>query len=754
MTEMLWLALIAGVLFPAGVVAIRASNTRRWQDTSVVYTLRFPLQVEHSAVTNFIAGLAGLVAPRWHRPTSVRAVVIEVTATEDGISHRLITSRSLAPIVTAQLRASMPSVRVEQEAPGRGPSPDHATELGLSDSTRPLRIDQPEAIARGLLSGLFPLQGQEEAVTLQYVLSPIGPLPAASRSDAGSATLVPLIKGVPARVPNPEEIKARRDKQAHPLFAAAIRVGVGAQDRSRQRQLMQRVLASFHLANAPGAHLFRRAGASRAIAERIARRSLPLLNYPISLNAAELTGLVAFPLGKAALPGLKLGGCRLLPPAPEIPSHGRVLARANFPGAERPLALSVAASMRHLHVCGPTGVGKSTLLLNLMSQDIASGRGMALLDPKGDLVDDLLDRVPLDRAADVIVLDPSDEGRPVGFNLLAGASESSELLVDQLVGIFHRLYQAFWGPRTDDILRSALLTLVTEPGMTLCEVPLLLTDPSFRRRLVGRLDDPVGLGPFWAWYEGMSDAERAAAIGPVMNKLRSFFLRRRIRNVIGQTDGRLDLDHVIAGNKVLLVNLSKGRLGEEASALLGSLVMARLWQSIQKRAGLPQADRSPFFAYIDEAQDFLNLPSDLADVLVQARSAGCSLTLSHQHLAQLPLALRTAVLANAGSRVIFQTSAADARVFAKELSPHLEAQDLQGLDRFEVVAKLAVDSGVAAPVTGIALPPSLPLGHASTIRETSRSQWGRDRNAVEADIFKRHGERPGPGPIGRQRRTS
>lgn len=753
MTEAHWLALIAGLLFPAGVLVIRASNNREWADSAVIYTLRFPLQADHPAVTNFIAGLAGLVAPRWYRPTAVRAVVIEVTATEDGISHRLITSRSLAPIVTAQLRASLPSVRVEQEEPGRRPSPDHATELGLSDSSRRLRIDQPEAIARGLLSGLLPLR-DHEVVTLQYVLTPIGPLPAVSRSDSGSAAFMPLIKGVPARVPNAEEIKARRDKQSHPLFAAAIRIGIATEDKSRQRQLMQRVLAGFHLANVPGAHLLRKAGSSRTIAARIARRSLPLLHYPISVNAAELTGLVAFPLGKSALPGLKLGGCRLLPAAPEIPSAGRVLARANFPGSERPLALSVAASLRHLHVCGPTGVGKSTLLMSLMTQDIASGRGLALLDPKGDLVDDLLDRIPLDRAADVIVLDPSDEGRPVGFNLLTGASESPELLVDQLVGIFHRLYQAFWGPRTDDILRSALLTLVTEPGMTLCEVPLLLTDPSFRRRLVGRLDDPVGLGPFWAWYEGMSDAERAAAIGPVMNKLRSFLLRRRIRNVIGQADAQLDLDHVIAGNKVLLVNLSKGRLGEEASALLGSLVMARLWQSIQKRAGLPQAGRSPFFAYIDEAQDFMNLPMDLTDVLVSARSAGCSLTISHQHLAQLPIALRNAVLANAGSRVIFQTGAADARVFAKELTPHLEAQDLQGLDRYEVVAKLAVDSGVAAPVTGVALPPSVSLGNASAIRDTSRSQWGRDRHAVEADIFKRHGERLGPGPIGRQRRTS
>src|SRR5207237_857633 len=162
--------------------------------------------------------------------------------------------------------------------------------------------------------------------------------------------------------------------------------------------------------------------------------------------------------------------------------------------------------------------------------------------------------------------------------------------VDQVVFLFSHIFAAYWGPRTDDILRAALLTLIRQPGMTLVEVPLLLTDPGFRRRLTAGLDDPVGLEPFWAWYEALSVAERANVVAPLMNKLRATLLRRRVRNVIGQTGG-LDLDAVLSGRKLLFVSLSKGLLGDEAAALIGALVIARLWQAVQKRAGLAHSDR-------------------------------------------------------------------------------------------------------------------------------------------------------------------
>ena len=547
--------------------------------------------------------------------------------------------------------------------------------------------------------------------------------------------------------------RAARAKQAFPLFGAAIRLGAVADKPAARRQLA-RVTAAFHSANAPGAHLHRRFGSSSRTARRLFRRAVPLVAYPAHLNALELTGLVAFPLGPSPLPGLVLGGSRHLAPASIIPMVGRVVARSNYPGAERPMAISPADSLQHLHVIGPTGVGKSTLLLNLITGDIAAGRGVVVLDPKGDLARDVLDRVPAERVGDVVLIDPTDDARPVGLNPLAGAETNPELVVEQVVGLFHQLYRAFWGPRTDDILRSALLTLVADPSLTLCEVPLLLTDPAVRRRLTGRIDDPIALGPFWAWYEAMSDAERAAAVGPVLNKLRAFLLRRRIRNVIGQPKPAFSLDRALADGQIVLVSLAKGLLGEEAAALVGSLFVAQLWQAVQRRASQPASARPPVFAFIDEMQDYLNLPTSIGDLLAQARGLGLGLTLAHQHLGQLPPALRQAVLANARSRVVFQTAADDARTLARELAPHLEAVDLRGLAAREVVVTLAAGAQVSTPATGQTLPPPPSTGQASAVRAASRLRYGRDQADIEAALRTRHLAPVGTPGVGRTRRRA
>ena len=351
------------------------------------------------------------------------------------------------------------------------------------------------------------------------------------------------------------------------------------------------------------------------------------------------------------------------------------------------------------------------------------------------------------------MLDPSDEVGTVGLNPLARAGENGELVVEELTSLFRQLYRAFWGPRTDDILRASLLTLVKEPGMTLCEVPLLLTDESFRRRLVGRLDDPIGLEPFWGWFEGLSDGERTAAIGPVLNKLRAFVMRSRVRNVVGQANPRLDLDDLLARQRILLVSLRKGLVGDDAAALLGSLVISQLWRAVQRRAALSPSERYPVFAYVDEVQDYLHLPTDIGEVLAQAHGLGLSLTLAHQHLAQLGPDLRHAVLANARSRVAFQVGSDDARALARVFGAPVTAADLQGLDAFDVVAQLAVGNRVIGPVTGRTAPPPPSTGQRTSALSASRARYGVPAADVEAEVRARHERGPVGGVVGRQRRS-
>jgi hypothetical protein len=752
--------LLVGLLVILAVTVWRASSARQWQLDLETYRLTFPLGLQPVQVTAFFNGVAGIVGSRLQRLVLLRAVAIEMVASADGIEHRLRVPKAYAGTVLATLRATLPGVAATPLEAAERPRPTLVAAFAMKDRRRPLAVERSAEISTAILSALQPLAAGEE-IAVQWVASPTGPARVIGKpkppvrlprhSGFWGLYLSVLEAGINRnRFQDPQDLAAARAKQTSALFAATGRIGIVASDPRRARGLLRQVLAAHHMANAPGAHLFRRRLPSNWLTPAFAGCRLPVVHYPATLNAAELGALVAMPVGHVSLPGLRLGGCRPLAPASDIPSGGRVLGRATFPGAERPVALSVTDSLRHLHVIGPTGVGKSTMLTGLIQQDMAAGRGVIVLDPKGDLVADVLDRVPPSRIGDVVVLDPTDDERPVGLNLLAGAADDPELVVDQLVGTLHQLWAAFWGPRTDDILRAALLTLVHEPGMTLCEIPLLLTDPVFRRRVVGRLDDPIALEPFWGWFEGLSDAERAQAIGPVMNKLRSFLLRRRLRNVLGQADSPLDFDQVLAERKILLVPLAKGLLGEEAAALVGSLVVARLWQAVQRRAGVPAVDRPAAFAYIDEFQDYLHLPTDVADVLAQARGLGLGLTLAHQHLGQLPQGLRKAILANARSRVMFQMTADDARTFAKELAPHLAAADLQGLDAFQTVMTLSAGSRIAPPVTAATELPPPPTGMAAEARERSRQVYGADRVIVEAALRARHEGRRPAGSVGRR----
>jgi hypothetical protein len=746
------LIVICGGSVIGGLLLARARSAARWRLGLVAYALRFPRGLDAGGVTAFMTALSGLSVPRARRPFIIRAVVLETTATQAGIAHHLLVSRSDADIVLSAMRAALPWVLVTRDENYQPFDPTVATELGLSTHRRPLSVDKAGMVSSHILASLQPL-GPREQLVVQWSARPVGPqavvAPAAKR-PAKQTFIDQMWDVLTARDYNPESVKAARAKQASPLFICSGRVGAVAGSSGQAGLLVSRVLAAFHPASAPGVHLYRRRLSGRQVVRALRERRLPLITYPVTLNAAELGTLVGFPVGEVTLPGLNLGGCRQLAPAADIPSGGRIVASGTFPGAERPLALSVTDSLRHLHVIAPTGAGKSTLMLGLAVQDMAAGRGIVVVDPKGDLVADVLDRVPPNRVSDVCLLDPTDEDRPVGLNLLSGATAAPELVADQVVGIFHQLYASSWGPRTADILRSALLTLAGEPGMTLTEVPLLLTDPAFRRKLVGRVDDPVALGPFWGWFDGLSEGERAAAIGPVMNKLRAFLLSRRLRNVLGQASPRLDLGQALADKQILLVPLSKGLLGEEAAALIGSLVLTRIWQAVQRRAGLPASQRPVTFAYIDEFQDYLRLPLDMADALAQARGLGLGLTLAHQHLGQLPTAVRDAVLANARSRVIFQLSASDAHTLARELAPYLTATDLGGLGPYEVVATLSTGGRVAPPATGVTLPPPAPTGQAAAARAASRDRYGIDRQTVERQIQARHEGRRGSGAVGRR----
>ncbi|MFE0178047.1 type IV secretory system conjugative DNA transfer family protein [Streptomyces sp. NPDC059002] len=450
---------------------------------------------------------------------------------------------------------------------------------------------------------------------------------------------------------------------------------------------------------------------------------------PALLSVPELAALAHLPLDADA-PGVRRAGARSVLPPPQIPepAPGRGIKPLGHSdtGARRAVGLAVPDTRHHLHVMGATGSGKSTLIANLALDDVRNHRGVIVIDPKGDLVTDLLDRLPDTCADRLVLIDPDDVHTPPCLNVLDGSD--IDVVVDNITGIFRRIFTAFWGPRTDDVMRAACLTLLkhrTVSGqlVTLADVPRLLGEAAFRLRIVPALKDPVLRG-FWAWYESMSEPSRAAVIGPVMNKLRAFLLRDFARRAIAAGPSTFDLTSVLDGG-ILLARLPKGSLGEETARLLGSFIVAGTWQAAAARARTPEHARIDATLSIDEAHNFLTLPYPLEDMLAEARGYRLSMLLAHQHLAQLPRDLREGISANARNKVFFNASPEDASSLERHTLPTLAAHDLAHLGPYQAAAHLLVSGAESAAftLTTRPLPPPVP-GRARDLRAAAAARTG------------------------------
>lgn len=656
-------------------------------------------------------------------PRSPR-LILEARSTKDGVAYLLGAPKSAAGQAAAGLEQMLPGTRLTALEHQR----DHvviARRLKPSTAHRALRRDDPEATARAVLGALAHVRGSEQLV-LQVVLGPRRG-PRAVPTNSSSAMVAPwwsLIWHGNSRSLDGESRSALRSKLGEHGFACTVRLGVRAATPARRRALVLDLLAAVRTSELADVHL----RLTRERSTRLDQASSPWLLWPLTLNVEELAGLTAWPLGDDDLPGLPALHPRPLPPTAGTTGTNRVIATATAPSVAATLALKSADALHHLHVIGPTGTGKSNLLGGLVVQDIETGRGVVVIEPKGDLVEDILARVPDHRREDVVILDPSDD-QPVGLNPLATFGRRADVVADGLLSIFKQLYGEAIGPRSGDILHSALLTLARRSDASLVMLPLLLTHPGFRRSLTSNLGDPIALEPFWALFESWSEAERAAAVAPVLNKIRPL-LRPGLRAVLGQRQPRFDIRQVFTERKVLLVPLRRGVIGAEAASLLGSLVVAELWQATQERAVVAPERRHPVMVYIDEVQNYLHLPTDLADGLAQARGLGVGFTLAHQFLGQLSPAMRSAVLVNARSRVAFQTAHADAVELAKG-HPELAAVDFTALGRHEVYASLYAGGQVTPYASGRTLAPVAPSSDPDVLRHLSRARYGRPLDEVE-----------------------
>jgi RecA/RadA recombinase len=399
--------------------------------------------------------------------------------------------------------------------------------------------------------------------------------------------------------------------------------------------------------------------------------------------------------------------------------------RVSRRGRRMLVGLGVAEARHHVHVLGPTGTGKSTLLLRMVLAEAAAGRGVAVVDPHGDLALRILERLSGDCYGRLVVIDPDQTDAPVAWNVLDPSRVGAELVTEHLVATLHRLYAPWWGPRLEDTLRAACLTLthpsnqqsVTGAGgvgaATLADIPRLLTDHRFRAAATAavRRADPGGLGAFWDAYDALAPAQAAVVGGPVLSRLRAITGRRFALDLLGAAPSTLDLTQVLDGG-ILVARLPKGVLGEDTTRLVGSLLLTGLWQAATARTREAEAARLDATVVVDECHNFLHLPIGLDDALAEARSYRVSWVLAHQHLGQLPAGMAAAVDANARNKVYFTLSPGDARTLARHTAPHLDEHDLAGLDGFQIACRLMNGARPARPFTLATLPapPAIPGG--------------------------------------------
>lgn len=581
-----------------------------------------------------------------------------------------------------------------------------------------LALERSDQVLTALLAALASATAAEDVLVIQVVLGRALPpeTVTGSMEDPTISLWSRLVHG--SRQPS-AEVRARlRGKLDQFRFRALVRIGVSARSLDRRHLLALRTLAALRQFQSGGT----RVGLAPDRPDAVDQARIPLC-LPLRLAPAEALAFLAWPQGEAVLPGLpSLHPRRIAPPAHYQPPGDRVFAICNAPGDKTPIGIDPEDACRHTHVLGPTGTGKSNLLLHLIKADIDAGRSVVLIDPKRDLAIETLALIPQHRQEDVVVIDPRMK-HPVGINPLAVSPEQHSQAADGVLAILRGLFPSLFGPRTSDILHASLLTLMHAPEPTLIQLPTLLTDVRFRRSLTARITDQTELAAFWTWWEAMSAPQQAQAIGPVMSRLRQFLLRPGLRAVLDQPTPRFHLADLFTSPKILIVSLNRGLLGTQSAALLGSLVVSQFWQLTLAQAARPPAARRPVSLFLDEAQSFLNLDADLGEALEQSRSLRVAWHLAHQFRHQMPPQLLAGIDANARNKICFALDTTDAAAMAKNST--LTAEDFTSLAQYEIYASLLSRGQQTGWFSGRTLPPLPQCSSPEALLAESQARYGR-----------------------------
>lgn len=696
-------------------------------DKIVWKKVSFIRPVDHQEIVDTLTHLSGL--------TDRKPLVWEIRSHAGKVDHYIGAEAKDLRAIT-QLIASHKKFQFSKRSVAKRRVVHLARELRLSSQCLPLKVTETSSFVRTTLATLA--NSKCEMIVIQLVIGgSLAPRPLPKNLPNPHTTWWQAIMGNLPPITN-EARRQLTDKHSLPQFNCSVRIGISSENQSLAAQMMTSLNSCFKVLESSEIKV----RFKEILPRKIDEAHVPC-HFPLKLSTLELACLGLFPAGNEDLDGFaKLHPKIILPPLGLKQNHKRIFGETTSLDSSfesKHLGISGADSLFNTVLLGGTGSGKSTAMLRLSLLDIESGCSTLVIDPKGDLVRDILERFPVSREDDLVIIDPTAE-RVVGVNPfdLLRYGISPELITQHLMAIFQDLFSDNWGIRSSDVLSHAILTLAKSKNATLLMLPQLLTNKLFRQTILKDIHDPLGVESFWHYYDGLSQAEQTQLISPVLNKLRQIFIHPSLKYLFGQTKSKFNLADLFFKRKVVLVSLNKGVVGAESARFLGSILVSLTWSLALGRAKIPPEKRHRVSLFIDELQDYLRLPTSLSDSLIQARGLGVSLTLAHQYRHQLPQDIKMAIDANCKNKICFGLDMNDASEMAK-LAPELAPEDFYALPQYHIYTKLHNGGNSTNWLLGKTLaPPPKTRSYAGLITRNA-TEYGTSSTEIEASISRQFG---------------
>ncbi len=545
---------------------------------------------------------------------------------------------------------------------------------------------------------------------------------------------------------DPKELEGIENKISKPGFDVAIRIVVSSITSEAAQAHLNNIANSFSQFDGLNSFTKNSHRFKGLFMLDFIYRYMPIRGQTSILTNEELSTVFHFPNKSVETPHIHWVTAKRAPAPAQIPQSGLFLGKSKYRGVDKPIYIDIDDRRRHMYVIGKTGTGKSEFLKAMIMQDIKNGEGIAVIDPHGDLIDDVLRLIPSKRSEDVILFDPSDTQRPMGFNMLdAKTEEQKHYIVSSIIGLMYKLFDphqtGIIGPRFEHAIRNAMLTVMYEEGSTFIEVVRALTDASYVQELLPKVLDPI-IRRYWTdQIAQTTDFHKSEVLDYIVSKFGRFVTNKMIRNIIGQSYSSFDFRKVMDEGKILLINLSKGKIGEENSNFLGLILVPKILVAAMSRQDMPIDQRRDFFLYVDEFQNFAT--PDFAQILSEARKYRLNLIVANQFIGQMEEDVKNAIFGNVGSIISFRVGVTDANYLQHEYQPVFTEADLINVERFNTYIKTIV-KGEPVPPFSMDLTRDISeekkLANprvAELIRELSRLKFGRDNVVVEAEISKR-----------------